>query len=79
MEPREDRVEDDFQFGAQGGRGLRRPADQHGGNSCRTGGVRCSMRRDGMRLGGAEHLDASVRTALFGLVLLSTVELELHH
>ena len=78
MEPREDRAEENFQLGAQGGRGLRRPADQHGGNSCRTGGGRCSMRRDGMRLGGAEHLDTSVRTALFGLVLLSTIELE-HH
>ena len=64
--------EDDFQLGAQGCRGLRRPADRHGGNSCRVGGVRCSMRRRCVRLGGAEHLDTSVRTALFGFVLLST-------
>jgi len=71
--------EDNFQLGAQGGRGLRRPADQHGGNSCRVGGVRCSMRRRCVRLGGAEHLDTSVRTALFGFVLLSTAQLELHH
>lgn len=69
--------EDDFQLCAQGGRGLRRPADKHGGNSCKAGGVRCSMRRRCVRLGERTLGYIPVRTALFGLVLLSTAQLEL--